>query len=109
MTRAECRLWFELLRNRQFLGLRFLKQRSVDRFIVDFYCAELKLVIEVDGDSHAEQIVYDELRTELLGRYGIQVIRYNNADVLNNLHGVYDDLVARVQALIPPTPLEKGG
>lgn len=109
MTGAESKLWFEVLRNRQFLDFRFLRQRTIDRFIVDFYCAELKLAIEIDGDSHAETADADCARTRLLGHYGIQVIRYTNQDVLNNLTGVYDDLVRKVQRLIPPTPLKKGG
>ena len=65
MTRAEKKLWFDFLKDYKY---KFLRQRVINNYIVDFYCSELNLVIELDGDSHyedgAEQ--YDEIRTEIL-------------------------------------------
>ncbi len=69
-------------------GLRWLRQRPIDHFIVDFYCAELKLVIELDGDSHSTQEGYDNERTKVLAAYGLQVVRFRNEDILNNLRNV---------------------
>jgi very-short-patch-repair endonuclease len=63
---------------------------------VDFYCASLRWVIEIDGDSHAENPAYDIERTQILQRYGLAVIRYSNHDVMHNISGVYDDLAGRL-------------
>jgi len=59
---------------------------------VDFYCSELRLVIEIDGDSHAETEEYDLERTRFLNALGLQVIRYSNDEIIQNIEGVYDDL-----------------
>jgi very-short-patch-repair endonuclease len=93
---AEQKMWREIFSRRQFSGYKFLRQKPIEHFIVDFYCAELAWVIEIDGDSHAEQARYDERRTTVLQQYGLTVIRYDNHDVLNNITGVYDDLVGRL-------------
>lgn len=87
MTVAERKLWYGYLRNFKF---RVLRQRPIAYFIVDFYCAALKLVIEVDGDSHftAEGQAYDAKRTEILEGYGLRVIRFTNDEVLHSFEGV---------------------
>src|SRR6266498_3345931 len=72
-TKAELRMWNEVLRMRQFARYKFLRQKPIDNFIVDFYCSELRLVIEIDGDSHADTVEYDEERTKVLERYGLKV------------------------------------
>jgi len=59
----------------------------------------LHLAIEIDGDSHAEAVEYDAARTAALNARGITVARYTNADVLENLSGVYDDLIFRIESL----------
>ncbi len=89
MTKAEQKLWSDYLRTFQF---RVHRQRPIDNFIVDFYCPKLKLVIEVDGETHytEEAIEYDRKRTEILEGYGLRVIRFTNEDVLRNLEGVVD-------------------
>ena len=85
---------------------RFLRQRPIDNYIVDFYCAQLKLVIEIDGDSHFtdEGLEYDQARTRILEGYGLKVMRFTNKEVLENFDGV----CAAIEG-IPPTPLDKGG
>ncbi|MFZ5502432.1 MAG: endonuclease domain-containing protein [Pseudomonadota bacterium] len=95
-TAAEQKIWFGVLRLRQFSAYKFLRQKPIDRFIVDFYCASLHWVIEIDGDSHAEDVAYDADRTHILQRYGLTVIRYGNHDVMHNISGVYDDLLRRI-------------
>ncbi|BAY74538.1 hypothetical protein NIES25_09520 [Nostoc linckia NIES-25] len=87
MTSAEKKLWNNYLRNLRF---RVLKQRPINNFIVDFYCPNFKLVIEVDGDSHftEEGKDYDSERTAILASYGLKVMRFTNDDVLNNFEGV---------------------
>jgi very-short-patch-repair endonuclease len=95
-TPAEQKMWLEILSRRRFLEYKFLRQKPIEHFIVDFYCAELGWVIEIDGDSHAEQTAYDDKRTSLLQQHGLVVIRYDNRDVLNNIEGVYNDLLKRL-------------
>ncbi len=90
-------MWNEVLRMRHFADYKFLRQKSIAEFIVDFYCAELSLVIELDGDSHAESIKYDAVRTTALNALGITVVRYSNDDVMRNLEGVYDDLLRKLE------------
>jgi very-short-patch-repair endonuclease len=98
-TAAERKIWHEVLRMRQFADYKFLRQKPIDRFIVDFYCSSLKLVIEIDGDSHAESPGFDVERTRILNSYGLTVIRYANHDVLHNISGVYEDLAQRILLL----------
>ncbi|NJD91688.1 MAG: endonuclease domain-containing protein [Geobacter sp.] len=81
---------------RQFAQYKFLRQKPIGGFIVDFYCSELRLVIEIDGDCHADQVEYDEERTRFLNALGLQVIRYTNDEVLHNIEGVYDDLLRQL-------------
>lgn len=88
-----------MLRARQLCGLKFVRQKPIDVYIVDFYCAELRLVIEIDGDSHAEQIAYDSQRTSRLNALGLTVLRYANREVLQELEGVYEDLCGKIAAL----------
>ena len=93
-----------MLGNKQLGNLKFTRQKPLDEYIVDFYCAELMLAIEIDGDTHADQAQYDKRRTENLNKYGVKVIRYTNAEVLNNLEGVYQDLCDRISAMKSETP-----
>ena len=91
MTAAEKKLWYGYLRTLKF---RVLRQRPIDYFKVDFYCPKLKLVIEIDGESHFtdEGKAYDQERTERLEGYGLKVIRFTNQEVLNNFEGIYEKL-----------------
>lgn len=96
MTQAEQKLWYGYLKAFKF---RVLRQRPIDHFIVDFYCPQLKLVIEVDGDSHftAAGQDRDNERTSVLEGYGLKVLRFTNNEVLNNFAGV-------CQRIDPPNP-----
>lgn len=110
-TPAESKIWREVLRMRRFAHYKFLRQKPLGGYIVDFYCSELRLVIEIDGDSHAEQIAYDEERTRFLNALGLQVVRYTNDEVLHNTEGVYADLLRQLpvekdQPLFPSQPGE---
>lgn len=89
-----------MLRSRQLSGYKFLRQKPIGGYITDFYCSELRLVIEIDGESHAEHIEYDAERTRFLVSLGLNVIRYTNLEVLNNLEGVADDMSAKIKATI---------
>lgn len=111
MTEAEKKLWFEVLRDSWKTGYKFTRQKPLGEFIADFYSAKLLLVIEVDGDSHAESKERDQERTNYLkNKYNIEVIRYQNEDVLNNLESVYNDLVKKlsVRFIVINNPPDKG-
>ena len=97
MTAAEKKLWYRYLKNFKY---RVLRQRPIHHFIVDFYCPTLKLVIELDGDSHATQDAqaYDTERTQILEGYGLQVIRFTNYQVFHEFEAVCGVL----EAWIPP-------
>ena len=87
-TPAEATLW-QQLRNRN-LEFKFRRQHPIERFIIDFYCAEVKLCIEIDGGSHLEQEQqeYDSVRTKVLESIGYRVIRFTNSDVRYNIKAV---------------------
>lgn len=87
-TPAEGTLW-QVLRNQK-TGLKFRRQHPINRFIIDFYCAKAKLLIEIDGPSHFEQrqAKYDVARTEYLEDLGYQVIRFTNDEVRYNINAV---------------------
>ncbi len=89
-TNAERKLW-SLLRNRQLAKVKFRRQFPVDRYILDFYSPEYKLGIEADGGQHYSDKgkVKDKLRTGKLARHGIQILRFSDLDILNNIEGVY--------------------
>lgn len=87
MTRQEKRLWHDFLK---LYPVKFYRQRSIDRFIVDFYCSAAKLVIELDGSQHYTQdgIEYDSIRTDVLERYGLTVLRFSNAEIDEHFEAV---------------------
>jgi very-short-patch-repair endonuclease len=93
-TPAEERLW-SCLRDSQLEGLKFRRQHPIGPFIVDFYCAQKRLVIEVDGDSHFtdEQMEYDRARTAWLEEQGCKVIRFTNTDVMDSLDEVLVEII----------------
>ena len=96
-TPAEATLWSHL-RNRN-LKYKFRRQHPIDFFIIDFYCAKAKLLIEIDGSSHLEreQQNYDQSRTEYLEALGYKVIRFTNDDVRYNIHAVATAIMEEVE------------
>ncbi len=98
MTSAEKRFWFNVLKSTALEEYKFLKQRVIDHYIVDFYCAKLNLVIEIDGGIHERQKEYDTLRTELLEIYGLTVLRFSNEEVQED----YFSCIERVKDFLKP-------
>ncbi len=96
MTKEERHLWYDFLRS---YPIKFLRQKVLGKYIVDFYCAEAKLIVELDGSQHYEtrEMGYDTERTVYLEQYGIQVLRIPNNEVNQNFSGVceYIDLAVR--------------
>jgi very-short-patch-repair endonuclease len=90
-TSAEAKLW-QALRNRRLARWKFRRQHSIDRYVVDFVTLDGKLIVEVDGVTHAELsgIARDEARTKVLEACGFLVVRVSNTDVYDNLEGVLE-------------------
>ena len=86
MTPAEKLLWQEIRANK--LGVRFRRQQVIQGFIVDFYCHQAGLVIEIDGDIHDLQKEEDERREKVLREMGLRVVRFGNDEVVRNLSAV---------------------
>lgn len=101
MTDVECKLWWHL-RDKS-LGHKFRRQAPIGEFIVDFVCREKKLVIELDGDQHADSF-QDKVRDAWLAERGYRVLRFWNNEVFENLEGV---LEAIYYALNPETKLKE--
>jgi very-short-patch-repair endonuclease len=94
MTDAEKELW-KLLSNNKFMGLRFRAQHPINKFIVDFYCHSIKLVIEIDGGIHhfPENHEHDINRTFELEKWDIEIVRFSNRTILNDLKTVTNQLI----------------
>ena len=102
-TKAEVRLWCELFRNKQMMGYQFLRQRSIDNYIVDFFCKELKLIIETDGISHTWENAEekDDQRTKKLEELGYVVLRFDDEEVMTNLDYVKEKIEEWIDANAP--------
>ena len=90
-TEAEKKLWL-IIRNRQLGGIKFRRQFFIGRYILDFYCPEYMIAIEVDGGRHYEDKgkERDEARTKELKKLGVKTIRFSDREVLTNIEGVYE-------------------
>ncbi|MBE6642922.1 MAG: endonuclease domain-containing protein [Ruminococcaceae bacterium] len=87
MTPQERHLWYDYLR---YYPVKIYKQRIIDNYIADFYCAKARLVIELDGSQHytSDGREYDSIRTEVIQKYNLEVIHFLNGDVDNKFNGV---------------------
>ena len=97
-TRAEEIVWY-FLRNRKLVGYKFRRQYSVDYFVIDFYCPELKIAVEIDGDIHdePEQIIYDIKRQTFLESFGIRFIRIKNEELFGNPNKAFDRIISVIR------------
>ncbi len=102
-TDTERKLWAKL-RNRQVDGCKFKRQVPKGAYVVDFYCADARLIIELDGGQHGDgaAVEYDAKRTQYLQESGFRVLRFWNADILTNMEGVLDTISRKLQE--PPLP-----
>ena len=110
LTDCERLLWRQL-RNRQLVGFKFRRQHPCPPYVLDFYCADLMLVVELDGGQHYEEAgrERDRVRTDFLQRKGLDVLRFSNLDVLQNLDGVLAEIIRWIEARPPhPNPLPEG-
>ena len=104
-TDAEHLMW-QILRTKRFMNLKFRRQHVIKPYIVDFYCHEIGLVIELDGSQHGmdDAIEYDAERTKFLEALGLRVVRYWNHDVLGRTDVVLEDLWQRCSELKNTSP-----
>jgi len=109
-TAAENVLW-QHLRNRQLDGYKFRRQHAIDRFIVDFYCENAALIIEVDGAIHQYTVLEDTIRQEFLESLGLCVLRFTNEQVINHLDTVIKQIkdVLLVRGSTPDSPSLRSG
>ncbi len=96
MTKYERLLWYRFLRT---CPLRFQRQKPIGRYIVDFYCAKAKLVIELDGSGHFEEELeaYDKKRTEYLQHMGLQELRYTNLQIAREFQNVCEYIYKHIE------------
>jgi len=108
-TKAEVKLWNEVLRGRQMHGYTFLRQRPVLFFIADFMCKELMLTIEVDGYTHEweEQWILDQQRQGKLEELGFAILRFTDEEVLQDIRNVERVIESWIEDH-PPAPLRRG-
>lgn len=95
-TKAEKTLWMSL-RKKQINGIRFLRQYSVNYFVIDFYAPSIKLAIEVDGSSHIGKEEYDKERQNYIESFNIKVIRFTNEQVLGNTDRTVEEIKVEVE------------
>ncbi len=86
-TKTENILWYKVLKNKK-TGFKFLRQKPLGKFILDFYCKELLLVIEVDGEYHDKRKNYDEARDKFLRNLNIETLRIPTEEIMTNLNKV---------------------
>lgn len=98
-TPGEIKLWVEVLSKRQMKGYRFLRQRPVLNYIVDFFCKELKLAIEVDGSSHIFKQEQDVIRDKKLSSLGFHVVRFEENEVRKDIDNIIRELEYQIENL----------
>ena len=105
-TKQEKKLWKYI--NKSQLGYKFRRQQPIDKYIVDFFCPELKLIIELDGGQHNKEqnIESDKKRTDFLNKQGYRVLRIWNNDIYNNIDGVIEYI--KMNLTPPPNPIPQG-
>ena len=101
LSKAEAIMWIYLSR-RQMHRCKFRRQHSVDQYVIDFYCPEMKIAIKIDGDSHfmpgAEE--QDKIRQKYIESFGIQFLRFSNEDVCTNIEVVCQDIFNTIEEMM---------
>ena len=95
---AEKIFWNEVI-SRDKTGYRFVRQKPIGRFIVDFYCSKLSLAIEIDGGSHIRKSGTDELRDKFLKQIGIMTIRFTNEEILGDIKRIKKQMLSLIPLL----------
>jgi len=107
-TPAEIVFWKSLINNKS-ISYKFTRQKPIDNFIVDFYCSELLLAVEIDGKIHSFSKIRDQERDGILfQKYNLLIVRYSNEQVMNNIEKVFDDLLNKIKSRLSEFPPDKG-
>jgi very-short-patch-repair endonuclease len=103
-TPAEKDFW-SMVRNKQIEGLKFRRQHKIGQFIVDFYCHQAKLVVEIDGSIHEGRIKEDAVRTKHIESFGLKVLRFTNNEVVYSPEIVREKVLAYISSIknLPPS------
>ena len=109
-TEVEKLVWYRI-RNRQILNLKFFRQYSIGHYILDFYCPQAKLGIELDGGHHAEEerVMYDKERTEYISNFDIKIMRFWNNEVGENIESVMEEIIKECHNSLNPSYLKREG
>ena len=110
-TEVERKLWHRI-RDKQIEEFRFRRQRPIGKYIVDFICLDAKLIVELDGGQHSQNVAYDQVRTTFLESLGYRVLRFWNSEVVENISGVLEsvrDALLVTRAPTPPSALPLAG
>jgi very-short-patch-repair endonuclease len=109
MPVSEKLFWYKVRRNN--LGYRFRRQFGIGKYIVDFYCPQFKLVVEIDGATHEteKELEHDRIRQNFLEGLGLEVKRYDNLQIKNGLGWVIDDLLEFIKRKEKNSPPCEGG
>lgn len=102
MTPQEKHLWYDFLKG---FPVRFQRQKVIDSYIADFYCHKARLIVEIDGSQHSTMFgkAYDDIRTECLNNYGLEVVRFTNAEIDNSFLYVCETISYKVQQKLTKT------
>jgi very-short-patch-repair endonuclease len=106
-TLSEVLLW-KYLKGEQMLGYDFDRQKPIDNYIVDFFCNELMLAIEIDGETHNYKIDEDELRQKRLEELGVRLVRFTDEEVKKNIEGVVMTIERWMRRNPPLQPSQEG-
>jgi len=104
---SEVLLWNQL-KYRKMRGYQFMRQKPIGDYVVDFYCSKLKLIIEIDGESHDGRFSYDMQRQSFLESTGLTVLRFNDIDVKRDISNVLMAIEGWIERNNPLTPFSKG-
>ena len=99
-TKGERLLWYKVLQNRKMLGYRFLRQRAISNYIVDFFCKELKLIVEVDGYTHEDKVDEDRIRDRKLIELGYHILRIQDEDVFGDIENVTREIEYTIEEIL---------
>ena len=104
-TEAEKVFWDEVLKDKKLANFKFTRQKPLDNFIADFFCSSLGIIIEIDGEVHDYQKTRDAERDKMLKqKFGLEIIRYKNEEVLNDTEKVREDLISKIKYLNSTPP-----
>jgi len=102
------KIFWELIRDRKFMDLKFRRQHVIEGFVLDFYCHEIKLGIEIDGEIHKRRKDYDRIRQAIIESEGITILRVTNKQISDNKRSIINKMKNIIGKRPLPLPLGEG-